>query len=366
MEFWVEGKSLLSYTDAHPIDGGVPAIWSTDNGISVALAQLHFAQPAQPRTEAQVLLDTPWYPEWTNVNTPLTLDFPKTWSTSGKPVSLHVKKQLAPEGEDGAVTVQEKRITYTPKQIGEYWYEISASDGSAQSAPFHLFGQTFNPALGRDDAHAVVLYRFTEGSGAIVHDQSKIAPPADLNLPTDKDAAGTPSWLPGQGLTIRGANPLMTAHGVPKLLALAKAHAGTLEFWVSTDTLYPATGWSGCLLAWEVKPEQRNFAVGHLSSTLAFAPRNTPIAGNNGNVFQIDGFRTCLQHYVLTWDGTTTRWYVNGKSAGTKTVDWTVDNWSPDALLLLGNQLEPAAQLSRHLLSGGHSRPLLHRRRGAA
>ena len=287
-----------------------------------------------------MLLDTPWYPEWTNVNTPLTLDFPKTWSTSGKPVTLSMKSQLAPEGDDGAITVQGKQIIYTPKQTGEHWYEISASDGSVQSAPFHLFGQTFNPALGRDDAHAIVLYRFTEGSGTTVHDQSKIGPPADLNMLAEKDAVMTPFWLPGHGLTIRGANPLITAHGVPKLMAIAKAHACTLEFWVSTDTIYPATGWSGCLLSWEMKPDQRNFAVGHLTTNLAFAPHNSQIVGNDGSVFLADGFRTSLQHYVVTWDGTTTRGYINGKLAAEKKIDWAVESWSPDFVLFLGNQMD--------------------------
>ncbi len=52
---------------------------------------VHFANPAQLRSEAQVIIDNPWYPEWTNVGTPLTLDFPESWATSGKPVTLKAK-----------------------------------------------------------------------------------------------------------------------------------------------------------------------------------------------------------------------------------------------------------------------------------
>ena len=238
VEFWVEGKAVLSYTDPHPLDGGVPAIWSTDNALCVALAQLHFTQPPQPRQEPQVILDSPWFPVWSNVNTPLTLDFPGTWPTSGKPVSLTVTKQMAPEGEEGAVAVQGKRITYTPQKAGEYWYEIRATDGAAQSLPFHLFGRSFAPALGRDDSHALVLYRFTEGAGNIVHDIGKVGPPADLSILNDSTSSGTPFWQPVQGLTMRGANGLKTEHGVSKLMAIAKARACTLECWVAADTIY--------------------------------------------------------------------------------------------------------------------------------
>jgi len=338
IEFWVSGKQVLTYTDPNPIEGGVPAIWTSDNCISVAMAQLHFANPAQPRTDTQVLIDEPFYPEWLNINKPFTLDFPESWSTSGKSVSLKTNVQNVPAGDEGALTVQGTRVTCTVKKPGEHWYEITASDGTTQSPSFHISGMAFDPAIGRDDSHAVVLYRFDEGKGEIVHDQSKIGAPADLKIVKDKDSTAAPFWVTGQGLTIRGVTPLMTTADVPKLMALVKSKACTLEFWVSTDTVYPATGWSGCLLSWEAKTDKRNFAVGHISTNILFAPRNAQILGNDAAAFMAAGFRTSLQHYVLTWDGTTTRWYMNGKPLGEKKVDWLTDQWMADAPLLLGNQ----------------------------
>jgi len=346
IEFWVGGKKVLSYTDPAPIAGGVPAIWSTNNGMSIAMAQWHSAESPQPRLEPQVILDNPWYPEWANINMPLKLNYPDSWATNGKPVILQTKTHLAPEGETSTVTVKEKTVTFTPTKLGEFWYEINATDSAVQSPGFHLFGRAFNPALGRDDSHAIVLYRFEEGSGEVVHDQSKVSPPANMTVLKDNNANGMPFWVPGQGLTVRGVNPLITAHGVPKLMAIAKARACTLEFWVSTDTIYPATGWAGCLLSWEMKTEERNFAVGHITTNMAFASRNAPIASGDANVFLGAGFRTSLQHYVLTWDGTTTRWYLNGVMVVEKKLEWPTDQWSPDYALFLGNQ----ADLGRNYL----------------
>ncbi len=73
-----------------------------------------------------------------------------------------------------------------------------------------------------------------------------------------------PNWLPGQGLTMRGTNMLISAHGVPKLMALVNAKAITLEFWVAPDTCFPATQQCGALLCWKQKGDGRrqvNFMV---------------------------------------------------------------------------------------------------------
>jgi len=341
IEFKVDGKRAVTYTDPAPLDGGLPAIWTTNNGISVAYAEFHFMHLDPAPRGPQVMLDTPWYPEWTNVNMPLALDFPSSWSTSGKPVHLAVKGNTVPDGDETAVEVRGQQITYTPKKTGAHWYEITAGDDTAQSPPFHLFGPTFNPALGRDDSHTLVLYRFTEGKGEIVHDTGKIGPSADLVFPVRKAGMGTPAWIPGQGLTMRGMNPLTSAHGVPKLMGIAKTHACTLEFWISPDTLYSTTDNNGCLLAWEVRKNQQCLTVGHSHNALTFAminedaKRRYPTA-----VLKVDGFRTGLQHYVLTWDGTVTRWYLNAQMTGIASLDWAVDRWESDDLLFLGNRMD--------------------------
>ncbi len=96
IEFRVGGMLLLSYTDPMPLAGGVPAIWTSDNGLMIARARIFFTTPPQLRNDPTVVLDTPWYPEWVDVRQPLVLDFADSWSTTGKPVRLTAVTREAP------------------------------------------------------------------------------------------------------------------------------------------------------------------------------------------------------------------------------------------------------------------------------
>ncbi|OPZ87086.1 MAG: hypothetical protein BWY76_00640 [bacterium ADurb.Bin429] len=344
IEVAVDRKVVLTYTDPKPLDGGVPAVWTTDNGIAVARARLHFANPPTPRTDPQVALDSPWQPEWADIGRPLTLAFPGAMATSGKPVRLTVTPRAAPAGE-GAPTVDGATVTLTPKVAGEHWYRIQATDGETVSPSYHLSLPVFNPALGRDDSRAVVLYRFDEGGGGVIHDRAAAGPAADLRIPDD----ATAEWLPGRGLALRGVNHIRSAGKVEKLLALAERRAATFEFWISAATIFPPSDWHGYLLTWE-KPGDpaRNLAVAQISSKVMLIPGGVPFIPRgrfhqdtlqSGALFS--GYRTGLQHIVFTWDGRLTRCYLNGARVGERATPWKPDAWSPDAVLTLGNQLNP-------------------------
>jgi hypothetical protein len=355
IEFWVEGRLAITYTDPTPLAGGVPALWTSDNGISLARARLVFANPPEPRTDARIILDEPWFPEWGNVGKPYTLDFPESWATSGEAVKLTTETRMAPEGETAVPQVDGTRVTVTPAVAGEHWYTVTGVDGALRSEPFHLFGAVFNPALKRDDSRALLLYRFDEGNGRIVHDRSPLGAPLDLTLVADSD----PVWIPGQGLSMRTGQVLSSPKAGDKLMALAQKKAATLEFWISTDTIYPPTSWCGCMLAWETGVDNRNFAVGHQSSSLIVAPRYAAINVNDARAVYAAGFRTSLQHYVVTWDGTNTRLYCNGSKLLERTAAWSPETWSKDAPVLLGNQTDSARQyLGTYYLVAVHDRCL--------
>lgn len=331
VEFWVEGYRLLRYDDPEPLTGGVPAVWTSDNGISLARVRLHFANPPQARTDVQVTLDAPWYPEWGNLRQPMPLEFPSTWSSSGQSTQLEVTPREVPAGEETAVTLTANRAVFTPKVAGFHWYALSATDGTARSPKFHLSLPVFSPALGRDDDHAVVLYRFTEGKGETINDYSRgKREPAPLTIaPTAKV-----QWLPGQGLLYRGGAPLSSKGPVDKLMALKEAQAATVEVWVSGDTMYPPNGWAGCILAWQ-QGATRNFALGQHSSSLIFAPRGATLANNDANAcISNGGYRTGLQHLVVTWNGTTTTSYSNGRLLTSVNRPWNPAEWVPAPLTL--------------------------------
>lgn len=343
VELWLDSQLAMSYRDPHPLEGGVPAIWTSDGGLSIARVRLSYANPPQPRTDVQVALDTPWIPEFTNVRKPLTLDFPNAWSATGKPVTLHVIARLAPDGATPPA-VKDKHIIFTPSKGGEYWYQVTAGDGKATSMAFNLSGTAFDPSLGRDDSHALVLYRFDEGTGAVVHDRAPNGPPADLQAP---DFPNT-TWLPGQGLSFSGPNPLKTAGGVAKLMAIARSKACTLEVWTSNDTEYFPQHWLGCLLTWESGAGKQNFLLGGHKADLIAAPSggqfetgyNDNYVNTNGSYNAYFGFRTSLHHTVITWDGTNTRGYNDGKPLEAQQINWHPDQWTADAPLLLGNRTD--------------------------
>ena len=381
IEFWLEGEKVLSYTDPNPLQGGVPGVLAVDNGVAVARARVASAEPPAPRTDALVTLDDPWYPDWANVGRPLALDFPHTCATSGKPVTLAMKPREAPANEHAAPVIEGKRISFTPQTSGDHWYQITAGDGNVASPSFHLTLPVFNPALGRDDSHAVVLYRFTEGKGNVIADQSAGGQPLNLVIPDGAPVV----WLPGQGINVRGAGRIMTKGAAEKLMALAKSKAATLELWIAPDTMHPPTYWVGGLLAWEHPKEKRNFALAQLWNDLCFAPYGITFKGYQGGATFGYGIRTGLQHVVVTWDGRTTRFYVNGNQGGQGGTPWNETKWDPTAPLILGSlgadqpaYLQRAGRnlrrralrpphplgdgqcLPRQLLPGGDPRQVLH------
>ncbi|MHB0937877.1 MAG: LamG-like jellyroll fold domain-containing protein [Armatimonadota bacterium] len=329
IEFWVEGQKLLTFQDPDPIDGGVPAIWTRDNGIALARARIHFSSPPKLAGLPRVTLDEPWYPEWLNLGQPLALEFTNAWSSTGKKTALNIVPREVPKGEESSLTTAGNRITFTPRATGSYWYQVAATDGQYESPAFHLLLPVYDPSLKRDDSRALVLYRFDEGAGEIIKDSSPVAPA--LNVPIPKGAPVT--WLPGQGLTLQGSVSLVADGPASKLMAIAKSGVCTMEAWVSTDTLYPPSSWSGCLFSWEPVLNQQNLLMMHRSQTLVMLSK-----GDNGGQRQaaFGGYRTGLQHYVLAWDGKTVVCYINGKQVSTVPMAMETTKWTPDARLLLG------------------------------
>jgi len=342
VEFWVADQLELTYTDPQPIDGGVPAVWTRNNGICLARARLHFANPPTPRTDPRVVLDSPWYPEWGNVGQPLTLPFAQIAATSGQPVALRTEAANVPTGEVAVPSAQGDTVTVTPTVAGDHWYRVTADDGATTSPPFHLTLPVFTPALGRDDAHALVLYRFDEGTGMVIHDRSAHQPALNLNI-LDKTLA---HWLPGQGLNVAGdsAAPIMSPDAASKLMAITRTNACTVELWVSADTIYPNNNavvgnWMGCFFTWELNSTARNLTLAQYSESLIAGAGGASLGAGEDRAYAWC-YRIGLQHVALTWDGTNTRLYLNGKKVCEKPIPWHTERWNAAAPLLLGNQVE--------------------------
>ena len=118
-----------------------------------------------------------------------------------------------------------------------------------------------------------------------------------------------------------------------KLLRVAKTQACTIEFWISSETIfYPYT----LLDSRRYNAGARNLTIDHNMNNILFNTRTytTPNAWGDGGAFT--RLRTSLQHYVFTWDGTTTRCYWNGALAGQKDIPWTPDQWQVSYPFTLG------------------------------
>jgi hypothetical protein len=359
VEFWVNGRQVLTYTDPEPITGGVPAVWTSNGGVILSRARLTSTLPPVPRTEPRVALDEPWYPEWANVGQPVTLAFPGSCATSGKPVILET---VAHRGA-ADLAVNARAVTITPTAAGPLWAGVIATDGTWRSPEFHYVLPIFTPTLGRDDSHALLLYSFTEGRGNLVYDHGN-GKPLTLTLPPNAQ------WLPGQGVSLNNAEMPARTGAADKLGALAATNAGTIECWVSTATIHPVDN-RGTLLAWE-NFGQWNFAFGHAAENLMFTPNEVRfLAISNSWAVLTTTFRTGLQHLVVTWQGNTAVGYVNGRPVGTIGLALNPSDWNTTFPLLLGmhgdrkdhylgayyllaihDRALPAAQVLRHFQAG--------------
>ena len=362
VEFWMEGEKQprLRYVDPHPIDGGVPAIWTTDNGITLARARIHATRLPESRQDAIVTIAEPYCPEWSSVGVAIPFDFRNSWSSKGKALQLVVTAQEEPDGAENSVRITGLSALFTPQTHGEYAYRVQVRDEDGfLSNPYHISLRVYDAAVGRDDSHALVLYRFIEESGNTVHDSSPISPPAPLIIPPGANA----QWLAGQGLQLHGSTPIMTTRGVNKLAAITRTKAFTIELWVSTHTVAPPTNTVGSMLCWESGRMKQNFTVGQCWYDIAFGANGSGISPEYemGSAFTAsDAARAWLQHIVLAWDGKRMRCYIDGMLKAEGAVSsLNLAKFFPDAPLILGNHsYGGASYLGSYYLVAIHDRNL--------
>lgn len=339
----------LSYTDPTPIAAGIPALWTCNNAMTVARARLDFAQPPTPRADPQVVIADPWYPEWANAGAPLALDLADSWSTAGKPIAWAVTPAEVPAGDEQAARMDGNLLRFDPKAFGRHWYRVAATDGPARSQDYHLSLPVFTPALRRDDTHALVLYRFDEGQGTVVHDRSPKAPALDLTVTPDPASV---AWQPGQGISLRGgAKAFASSAPADKLLALRQAKACTLEVWESADTLFSQFARSNCFFSWEPDQPGVETPLPYLSFVagqdyLQLAP------GGAAYTNLMPGFVTSLHHVVLVWDGAMTTGYLDGVRLGESAIAWNPNAWAAGAKLYVGGQQNSGPQSNARLMTG--------------
>ena len=191
--------------------------------------------------------------------------------------------------------------------------------------------------------HLIAFYDFKEGTGAIAHDTSGVAPAMDLTL------TGA-SWMSNYGIQIETGKASATRLASKKLYDLiADVNTGSQQYSVEAWAIPANTTQEGParIITYSGNSGTRNFHLGQTLYTYDFRNRSVlPAINNNGNpalvTYDVDrDLQATLQHVVITYDQYRgRRIYVDGLF--TDDVDeqgpgrlW---NWDPNHTFVLGNE----------------------------
>lgn len=195
------------------------------------------------------------------------------------------------------------------------------------------------PADGRVYDGIIALYRFDEGGGGVVRDQSMVAPLVDLAIP-----GGAPvTWLGGGGIQIASSATVGTNAGATKIGTACRASSTlTVEAWVTparleTEVLGPAR-----IVSYSNGSTLRNFTIGQIDSAFSVRLR-TSTTDDNGLFNDADVIgggiaSTNLTHLVFTYANPNAQLYVNGALAGTTAVGGNLAGWADGYRLFVANE----------------------------
>jgi len=148
------------------------------------------------------------------------------------------------------------------------------------------------------------------------------------------------AWLDdGKGVRFGGSGMLVSAALPTALFEKLRTGKGlTVEIWLSTSS----NGQSGParIASYSLNPWERNFTLGQDGGDLDFRLRTTNSDPNGRPGIEVAGvFRPGkMQHIVVTYDFSETRFYVDGGLAGSYPRSGGFETWDPSCLLVFGNE----------------------------
>jgi hypothetical protein len=153
-------------------------------------------------------------------------------------------------------------------------------------------------------ANLIAFYDFKEGTGAIAHDTSGVAPAMDLTL------TGA-SWMSNYGIQIETGKASATRLASKKLYDLiANVESGTQQYSVEAWVIPANTTQEGParIITYSGNSGTRNFHLGQTLYSYDFRNRSVlPAINDNGNpalvTYDVDrDLQATLQHVVITYD----------------------------------------------------------------
>ena len=212
-----------------------------------------------------------------------------------------------------------------------------AFDGPAESAV--ASADYVIEASARATDSLLALYRFNEGSGSVVHDQSGVGTPLDLTIDDPTRTAWTTD-----GLSVTGSTFVASPGPATKIIdPVIASGAVSVEAWITPDGTNPAG--PGRIATISATPAERNVTLGqgffNNKPTNNFQGRVRTDANDNNTVQSPANFvNTQLTHVVYTRDsGGATELWVDGTRVGTWWKPGSTANWNTQYRLVLANEL---------------------------
>ena len=200
----------------------------------------------------------------------------------------------------------------------------------------------------------IVLYNFSEGSGSVVHDVSRVEPALDLEI-LDPERVKWISGFNGVEFTEVGS-AIRSMSSASKLYELITAsNQLTIEAWVTPENLSQVGPVRIVTMSEGIREDQVNFHMGQSSRHASFRLRTICHSRNRVTILEALADTATPQHLVMTYDGVSPRMFANGETQSPTdlpTGDFVgkFSNWDPDYPLIIGNE----ASLDRSYLGKFH------------
>jgi len=195
-----------------------------------------------------------------------------------------------------------------------------------------------DPGDSRVTAGLQALYRFDQGSGAVVRDVSGVGSPLDLYV----QDPGSVQWIAGGGLEVLAPTLIATPLSADKVgYACQASNAVTIEAWVrpaAVNQTGPAR-----IVTFSDTNNTRNFTLGQeeLLADVRLRTTETDDNGTPSTRSDITAFDGSVIHLAYTRGGLDdeAQIWLNGQLAGTETLAGNFGNWDMSYRFAVANEL---------------------------
>ena len=218
---------------------------------------------------------------------------------------------------------------FTISRVG-HTLELAATDSELASADQVVIEVSESDRVTRG---LIAYYPMTEGGGDVVRDQSGFDVPLDLQI------SGEVMWLPsGNGVQIsRNDGRLLSGTATKLHQTLTTTNEFSLESWTKAVNL-TQTG-PARVISYSDDAHNRNVTLGQQQTEARIRLRTTETEMNGmPEIIDPSGFSTNVQHHLVTYDGSTLKFFRDGVMVLSEHRAGDLSNWDAGYALVLGNE----------------------------